>query len=168
MFVYVCAYLSLSLYIYVYIYICILNLGGEQGRGELHRPIRRIALMHLPGLCCALLMIMSVIIINSSSSSSSRSSSSSSSSGGGEVVVLYVRLREIRGSQGRVWASVDMRVWACKESWVKRDQTSCYLRPPFLGTPSIPSRTKLIPSGVVTRGRTYRGEYTEEHIPGRN
>ena len=31
-----------------------------------------------------------------------------------------------------------MRVWAGKELRVEHDQTSCYLRPPFLGTPLVP------------------------------
>ena len=54
-----------------------------------------------------------------------------------------------RGTKGvprkGVWASVSMRVWTCKELRAKHDQTSCYLRPPFLGTPLVPSRhTTLI------------------------
>ena len=39
-----------------------------------------------------------------------------------------------------VWTSVNMRVWTCNELGVKHDRTSCYLRPPFLGTPLVPSR----------------------------
>ena len=35
-----------------------------------------------------------------------------------------------------------MRVWTCKELRVKPNQISCYLRPPFLGTPLVPSREK--------------------------
>ena len=49
-----------------------------------------------------------------------------------------------RGTKGvprrGVWTSVDMRVWTCNELRVKHDQTSCYLQPPFLGTPLVPSR----------------------------
>ena len=37
-----------------------------------------------------------------------------------------------------VWTPVNMRVWARKESRVKDDRTSCYLRPSFLGTPLVP------------------------------
>ena len=51
---------------------------------------------------------------------------------------------DLRGAKGvprkGVWASVNMRVWACNESRAKCDQTSCYLRPPFLGSPLVPSR----------------------------
>ena len=48
---------------------------------------------------------------------------------------------KVRESQGRgVWTSVNARVRTCKELRVKNDQTSCYLRPPFLGTPLVPSR----------------------------
>ena len=39
-----------------------------------------------------------------------------------------------------VWTSVNVRVWTCKELRVKRNQTSCYSRHPFLGTPVAPSR----------------------------
>ena len=54
----------------------------------------------------------------------------------------------LRGAKGGprkgVWTSVDMRVWTCKESRVKHDQTRCYLRPPFLGTPFVPSRPLIV------------------------
>ena len=50
----------------------------------------------------------------------------------------------LRGTKGvprkGVWASVNTRVWICKELNAKHDQTGCYLRPPFLGTPLVPSR----------------------------
>ena len=50
----------------------------------------------------------------------------------------------LRGNKGvsrkGVWTSVNMMVWTCKELRVKHDQSSCYLRPPFLGTPLVPSR----------------------------
>ena len=50
----------------------------------------------------------------------------------------------LRGTKGvprkGVWASVNMRVRTCKELSGKHDQTSCYLWPPFLGTPLVPSR----------------------------
>ena len=50
----------------------------------------------------------------------------------------------LRGTEGvprkGVWTSVDRRVWPCKESRAKHDQTSCCLRPPFLGTLLVPSR----------------------------
>ena len=36
-----------------------------------------------------------------------------------------------------------MRVWICKELRVNHNQTRCYLRPPFLGTPLVPP--KLVP-----------------------
>ena len=45
----------------------------------------------------------------------------------------------IRGTEGvprkGVWTSVNMRVRTCKDLPSKRNQTSCYTRPPFLGTP---------------------------------
>ena len=51
-----------------------------------------------------------------------------------------------RGSKGvqrkGVWISVNMGTWTCKELRVKHDQHSCYLRPPFLGTPLVPSRAR--------------------------
>ena len=51
----------------------------------------------------------------------------------------------VRGTKGvprrGVWTSVRMRVWTCEELRVKRDQTSCCLRPPILGTPLVPSRS---------------------------
>ena len=34
-----------------------------------------------------------------------------------------------------------MRVWAYTELRAKHDQHSCYLRPPFLGTPLVPLKT---------------------------
>ena len=43
-----------------------------------------------------------------------------------------------------VWTSVDMRVWTLKEWRVKHYQTSCCLRPPFLGNPLVPSRVDHI------------------------
>ena len=55
--------------------------------------------------------------------------------------VLRVDLRETKGVPKKgVWTSVSMRVWTCKTLRVKCDQTRSYLRPPFLGTPSVPSR----------------------------
>ena len=70
------------------------------------------------------------------SSSSSSSSLSSSSNSPGDFI--------LRGTKGvprkGVWTSVDTRVWACREFRAKHDQTSCCLRPPFLGTPLVPSR----------------------------
>ena len=55
--------------------------------------------------------------------------------------VARLTLRGAKGVQRKgVWTSVDMRVWTCKELRVNRDQTSCYLRPPFLGTPWVPFR----------------------------
>ena len=53
-------------------------------------------------------------------------------------------LEVFRGTKGvprkGVWASVNTRVWTRKELRAKHDQTSCYSRPPFLGTPLVPSR----------------------------
>ena len=50
----------------------------------------------------------------------------------------------LRGTEGvprkGVWTSVNMRVWTCEASRVKHDHTSCYSRPPFLGTPLVYSR----------------------------
>ena len=50
----------------------------------------------------------------------------------------------LRGAEGvprkGAWASVDVRVWTCKESGAKHNQTRCHLRPPLLGTPLVPSR----------------------------
>ena len=61
---------------------------------------------------------------------------------------------DARGTRGvprkGVWTSVNMRVWTCKESKVKHNQTSCYLRPPFLGTPLVPSRSES-PAAAVFR-----------------
>ena len=37
-----------------------------------------------------------------------------------------------------------MRVLTCKELRVKHNQTSCYLRPPPLGTRLAPSRTEAL------------------------
>ena len=58
----------------------------------------------------------------------------------GQSTPLFI----ISGTKGvprkGVWTSVKMRVWTCKESRVNNKQTSCYLRPPFLGTPLVPSR----------------------------
>ena len=52
--------------------------------------------------------------------------------------------RILRGPMGvprkGVWTPVNMRAWTCKELRVKRDQTSCYLWLPFLGTLLVPSR----------------------------
>ena len=49
-----------------------------------------------------------------------------------------------RGTEGvprkGVWTSVDLRVWTRREVRVNNDQTGCYLRPLFLGTPLVPSR----------------------------
>ena len=51
----------------------------------------------------------------------------------------------LRGAKGvprkGVWTSVNMRVWTCKELGAKHDRSSCYSRPPFLGTPVVSSRT---------------------------
>ena len=51
---------------------------------------------------------------------------------------------DLRGTTGvprkGVWASVHMRVWTCEDLRAEHDQTSRYLRPPFLGTPLVPSR----------------------------
>ena len=66
-----------------------------------------------------------------------------------EICVCREREREedLRGTKGvpkkGFWTSVNTSVWACKELRVKRNQTSCYLRPPFLGTPLIPSRASI-------------------------
>ena len=55
----------------------------------------------------------------------------------GQTVLLMIA----RGVPRRgVWTPVSMRVWACKESRAKHDQTSCCFWPPFLGTPLVPSR----------------------------
>ena len=68
------------------------------------------------------------------------------------VSVFHNRCRrkketDVRGTKGVprkvVRASVSVRVWTCKEFRVKLNQTSCYLRPPLLGTPLVPSRTSL-------------------------
>ena len=49
----------------------------------------------------------------------------------------------LRGTKGvprkGVWTSVDMSVWTCNELRANHDQTCCYLRPPFLGAPLVPS-----------------------------
>ena len=54
----------------------------------------------------------------------------------------------LRGTKGvprkGVWTSVNLRVWTCEESRAKHDQTSCYSRPPFLGTPLVPSRRVVV------------------------
>ena len=42
-----------------------------------------------------------------------------------------------------VWTSVKVKVRTCKELRVKHDQTSCYLRVPFLGTPLSSLQTPL-------------------------
>ena len=66
-----------------------------------------------------------------------------------------------RGTKGvprkGVWTPVTMRVFKCKELRVNNDRTSCYLRPPFLGTPIVPSRA-LLPrlSAVFRRGARWR------------
>ena len=62
-----------------------------------------------------------------------------------EIVTLLLSKTFNPGSKGApmklgVRASVDTRVRTCKESRAKRDRTGGYLRPPFLGTPSAPSR----------------------------
>ena len=63
------------------------------------------------------------------------------------AAVRHVMLNILRGTKGiprkGVWASVNTRVWKRKELRAKHDQTSFYLRPPFLGTPSVPSRNML-------------------------
>ena len=64
----------------------------------------------------------------------------------------------LRGTKGvprkGVWTPINMRVWTCKELRVSNNQTSCYLRPPFLGTPSVPSRSESesAPSPPPARG----------------
>ena len=62
-------------------------------------------------------------------------------------VCLFNASRNLRETKGvprkEVWTSVNMRVWTCKESRAKHDQASCYLRPPFLGTPLAPSRVMV-------------------------
>ena len=42
-----------------------------------------------------------------------------------------------------------MRVRTCKELRAKHDQTNCYLRPPFLGTPLVPSRIPPTPGAMA-------------------
>ena len=60
-------------------------------------------------------------------------------------------METLRGTKGvpskGVWTSVNMRVWTCKELGVKHGQTSGYLRPPFPGTPLVPSRERAQNSG---------------------
>ena len=60
------------------------------------------------------------------------------------VFVNLTLLCSPRGTKGvprkGVWTSVNTRVWTCKEVRVKHEQTSYYLRPPFLRTPLAPSR----------------------------
>ena len=60
-----------------------------------------------------------------------------------------------RGTKGvprkGVWASVNVRAWTCKALRAKHDRTSCYLRPPFLGTPWVPSGG-LTPPDSCSRG----------------
>ena len=51
----------------------------------------------------------------------------------------------LTGTQGvprmGVWTSVNMRGWTCEELRAKHNQASCcYLWPPCLGTPLLPSR----------------------------
>ena len=57
--------------------------------------------------------------------------------------LLTSHARISRGSKGvpgrGVGTSVNMRIRTCKELRVKHDQDRCYLRPPFLGTPLVPS-----------------------------
>ena len=59
----------------------------------------------------------------------------------------FVNSRSLRGGKGvprkGAWTSVNVRVWTCKDSRAKRDQTSCYLRPPFLWTPLVPSAVSI-------------------------
>ena len=58
-----------------------------------------------------------------------------------EAPVLVLSLRGTKGVPRKgVWTLVNMRVWTCKELRVKHDRASCYLRPPFLGTPFVPPR----------------------------
>ena len=65
----------------------------------------------------------------------------------GAVIRYNFRIESIclRGTKGVprkwVWTSVNMRVWTCKEWGVKQYQTSGYLRPPFLETPLVPSKS---------------------------
>ena len=48
--------------------------------------------------------------------------------------------------------TVNMRVRTCKELRAKHNQTSCCLRPPFLGTPLVPSTANLRPKMLDFRG----------------
>ena len=50
-----------------------------------------------------------------------------------------MKIHMIKRTKG-VPTSVSVRVRTWKESIAKHDQTSCYLRPPFLETPLVPSR----------------------------
>ena len=56
---------------------------------------------------------------------------------------------------------VSMRARTCKESNVKRDQTSCFLRLPFLGTPLVESRP-MGPPGGMRRPQCVRGVHGEK------
>ena len=69
--------------------------------------------------------------------------------------VTSCRVTSFRGTKGvprkGVWTSVNIRVWTCKELRVRHDRTGCYLRPLFLGAPSVPSGTsRHIASGRIT------------------
>ena len=51
--------------------------------------------------------------------------------------------RLFKGNQETgVWTSVNIRAWTCKDLRTKHNETSCYLRPPFLGTPISSLQTK--------------------------
>ena len=55
-------------------------------------------------------------------------------------IYIYIQYKGRGVPRKGVWASVNARAWACEELGVKHNQTGCYLRPPFLGAPWVPSR----------------------------
>ena len=68
---------------------------------------------------------------------------------------VKARLVDVRGAKvvprKGVWASVDMRVWTCREFSAKHHQTSCYLRPPVLGTHLVHPRVEGRAAGSKNR-----------------
>ena len=52
------------------------------------------------------------------------------------IIIIIISSSSTKGVPRKgVWTSVNVRVWTCKELKAEHDQTSCYSRPPFLGTP---------------------------------
>ena len=119
MYIYNILYISLSLYIYIYTYICLYVY--KHYMTCLSRALSlRLPLSSLRRIFCA---PYSFRVLGCTGSPPAR-------------LAEQAFKGELRGSQGRGFEPRSTRVFG----HVKHDRANCYLRPPFLGTPSVPSR----------------------------